>query len=113
MMWPGATDKGGGQKIDSNHTSDVLSEHITVTRIHTHTALAPHKHTNPLNVRVDEVSHSPFWPWGGGTKQKSNKTAICGSDKVLTSLLSIDTKCKMYLKSKDRSICSFCKCNIC
>lgn len=46
-------------------------------------------------------------------KQNPNKTAICGSDKVLTSLLSIHTKCKMYLKSKHRSICSFCKCNIC
>lgn len=36
---PGAADKDAGQKIDSHHTSDVLSEHITVTQtsVHAHT----------------------------------------------------------------------------
>lgn len=32
VLWPGAADKDAGQKIDSHHTSDVLSEHITVTQ---------------------------------------------------------------------------------
>lgn len=32
VMWPRAADKDAGQEIDSHHTSDVLSEHITVTQ---------------------------------------------------------------------------------
>ncbi len=49
-MLPGAADKDAGQKIDSHHTSDVLSEHITVTQ--TSPTLLTSAHT--LNVRADE-----------------------------------------------------------
>lgn len=44
-MWPGAADKDAGQKIESHYTSDVLSEHITVTQ--TSRSLLTSAHTLP------------------------------------------------------------------
>ena len=49
-LCPGAADKDAAQKIDSHHTSDVLSEHITVTQ----TSHSLHTNTHSLNVRADE-----------------------------------------------------------
>lgn len=68
VMCPGAADKDAGQKIDSHHTSDVLSKHITVTQ--TSHSLLTSTHTLWMWGRM-RVSHSPFWPW---------KKAICGRE---------------------------------
>lgn len=50
VILPGAADIDAGEKIDSHHTSDVLSKHITVTQ--TSPTLLTSAHS--LNVRADE-----------------------------------------------------------
>ena len=72
-LCPGAADKDAAQKIDSHHTSDVLSEHITVTQ--TSHSLHTNTHTHWMWGRM-RVSHSRFWPW----KKKKKKKAICGRE---------------------------------
>lgn len=66
-MCSGAAGKDGGQKIDSHHTSDVLSEHITITQTHIHT----YTHTLTLNERADESDSLP---------SGHEKKAICGRE---------------------------------
>lgn len=45
VVCPGATDKDAGQKIDSHHTSDVLSEHITVAQTSHSLLTSTHTHS--------------------------------------------------------------------
>ena len=71
-LWRGQeqADNDAGQKIDSRHTSDVLSEHITVTQ----TSRSLLTSTQTLNVRADERESLSL------LAMKKKTTAICGKD---------------------------------